>query len=94
VVYSFNHDITASFTLNSAPELPISDLALSQCSNSNKVMVLVHSHAHGHHEKVLELLIYVQYGCGKQSKVDYCLNHDITTSCTLDVASIIYTPRQ
>ncbi len=29
VVYSFNHDITASFTLNSDPELPISDLALS-----------------------------------------------------------------
>ena len=55
-------------------------------------MVLVHSHAHGHHEKVLELLIYVQYGCGKQSKVVYNLNHDITTSCTLDVTSIIYTP--
>ncbi len=28
VVYSLNHDITASFTLNSDPELPISDLHL------------------------------------------------------------------
>ncbi len=28
VVYSLNHDIRASFTLWSDPELPISDLAL------------------------------------------------------------------
>jgi hypothetical protein len=27
VVYSLNHDITVSFTLNSDPEWPISDLA-------------------------------------------------------------------
>jgi hypothetical protein len=29
VGYSLKHDITASFTLNSDPELPISDLPLS-----------------------------------------------------------------
>jgi hypothetical protein len=29
-------------------------------------------------------LIYVQYGCEKQSKVVYSLNHDITASFILD----------
>jgi hypothetical protein len=42
-VYILNHDITASFTLNSDPELPISDLALSVYG------IRKHSHAHRHH---------------------------------------------
>jgi len=28
--------------------------------------------------------IYVHYGCGKQSEVDYSLNHDIMASFPLD----------
>jgi hypothetical protein len=33
---------------------------------------------------VLKYFIYVQYGCEKQSKVVYSLNHDITALFTLD----------
>jgi len=34
--------------------------------------------------KGLKHFIYVQYGCEKQSKVIYSLNHDIMASFTLD----------
>jgi hypothetical protein len=44
VVYILNHGITASFTLDIDPEMPISELALSPCNR-----VMVHSYAHGHH---------------------------------------------
>ena len=43
-----------------------------------------HLKDHGHHWKVLKHFIYVKYGCEKQSKVVYSLNHDITASFTLD----------
>jgi hypothetical protein len=45
------------------------------------VRMMLHSYyAHEHHYNVLEHLIYVQYqyGCEKQSKVVYSVNHDIT----------------
>ena len=69
MVYSLNHDITASFILYSDPEMPKSDLALSQC---NKVIVYScpWTSLKGATSKHL---IYVQYGCEKQSKVVYSL---------------------
>ncbi len=79
VANSLNDDITVSFTLDSDPEMPLSDLALSQCNR-----VMVHLYAHGHHKKVLTHLIHIQYRCEKQSKVVISLNHDITASFTLD----------
>jgi hypothetical protein len=39
-----------------------------------------HSYAYIPHKKVEKHFIYVHYGCGKQSKVDYSLNHDIMAS--------------
>ncbi len=48
---------------------------LRQCNG-----VRVHSYAYVNHWKVKINFIYVHYGCGKQSKVDYSLNHDIMAS--------------
>ncbi len=42
--------------------------------------VRVHPYAHPQHMKVLKHLIYIQYGCGKQSAGVYSLHHDTTTS--------------
>jgi hypothetical protein len=44
----------------------------------------VHSYTYVPHWKVKKHFIYVHYGCGKQSKVDYSLNHDIMASFPLD----------
>ncbi len=46
--------------------------------------VRVHSYAYVPHWKVKKHFIYVHYGCGKQSKVAYRLNHDIMASFPLD----------
>ena len=55
MVYSLNHDIAASFILDIDPEMPISDLALSQCNRA-----MVHSYVHGQDWKVIKHFIYVQ----------------------------------
>ncbi len=52
---------------------------LWQCNS-----VRVHSYAYVPLWKVKKHFIYVHYGCGKQSKVDYSLNHDIKASFPLD----------
>jgi hypothetical protein len=52
---------------------------LWQCNS-----VSVHSYAYVPHWKVKKHFIYVHYGCGKQSEVDYSLNHDIMASFPLD----------
>ncbi len=52
---------------------------LRQCNG-----VRVHSYAYVNHWKVKKHFIYVHYGCGKQSKVDYSLNHDTMASFPLD----------
>ncbi len=44
----------------------------------------VHSYAYVHHKKVEKHFMHVNYGCGKQSKVEYSLNHDIMASFLLD----------
>ena len=77
-VYSLNHDIMASFLLDSHQDLPKSDLA------STVYGVRVHLYAYVPHWKVLHHFIYVQYGCGEQSAVVYSLNHDIIASFPLD----------
>ena len=46
--------------------------------------VRVHSYAYVPHWKVKKHFIYLHYGCGKQSKVVYSLNHDIMASFPLD----------
>ncbi len=46
--------------------------------------VRVHSYSYVPHKKVEKHFIYVHYGCEKQSKVDYSLNHDIMASFPLD----------
>ncbi len=52
---------------------------LRQCNG-----VRVHSYAYVNHWKVKKHFIYVHYGCGKKSKVDYSLNHDIMASFLLN----------
>jgi hypothetical protein len=46
--------------------------------------VRVHLYAYIPHRKVKQHFIYVQCGCGEQSKVDYKLNHDIMASFPLN----------
>ncbi len=46
--------------------------------------VRMHSDDYVPHWKVNKHFMYVQYGCGKQSKVVYTLNHDIMASFPLD----------
>ncbi len=46
--------------------------------------VRVPSYAYVPHKKVEKHFIHVHYGCGKQSKVEYSLNHDIMASFPLD----------
>ncbi len=46
--------------------------------------VRVHSYAYVPHKKVENHFIHVHYGCGKQSKVQNSLNHDIMASFRLD----------
>jgi hypothetical protein len=46
--------------------------------------VRVNLYAYISHGKVLKHFIYVHYGCMKQSKVDYSLNHDIMASFPLN----------
>jgi hypothetical protein len=48
-----------------------------------------HPYAHPQHMKVLKHLIYIQYGCGKQSAGVYSLNHDTTTSFGIRLTPII-----
>ncbi len=78
VVYSLNHDIMASFLLNSHQELPKSDPALAVLPCKGALICLRTS------LKGAKKIIYVHYGCGKLSKVVYSLNHDIMTSLPLD----------
>jgi hypothetical protein len=49
---------------------------LTQLQRYNSIRVHLY-HACLPHWKVLKHCIHVQYGCGKQSKVVYSLNHDI-----------------
>ncbi len=77
VVYSLNHDIMKSFPIDSHQELPKSDPAspVQQCMGPHMPTYLT--------EWCLHIFIYVPYGCGKQSKVVYSLNHDIMASFPL-----------
>jgi hypothetical protein len=52
---------------------------LCQCNS-----VRVHLYAYVPHWKVHKHFLYVHYGCGKQSKFIYSLNHDIMASFPLD----------
>jgi hypothetical protein len=52
---------------------------LRQCNGER-----VHSYAYVPHKKKEKHLIHVHYECGKQSKVDYSLNHGIIASFPLD----------
>ncbi len=52
---------------------------LWQCNGVRK-----HSYAYVPHWRVEKYFIYVHYGCGKQSKVDYSLNNDVMASFPLD----------
>jgi hypothetical protein len=45
--------------------------------------VRVHPYAHPQHLKVLKHVVYIQYGCGKQSMGVCSLNHDTATSYRL-----------
>jgi hypothetical protein len=47
-------------------------------------LVRMHFYVHRQHLEVLKHFTCIQYGCEKQSKVVYSLNHDITASFTLD----------
>jgi hypothetical protein len=50
--------------------------------------VRVHPYAHPQHMKVLQHIVYFQYGCGMQSMVTYSLNHDTTMSFGLHLTPI------
>jgi hypothetical protein len=65
VVYSLNHDITASFTLNSDPEFPKSDLLLIL----DDVTGCGRTHMPGEIIERCHNNIYVQYGQERHSKV-------------------------
>ncbi len=54
-------------------------IQLWQCND-----VRVHLYAYIPHWKVNKHFIYVQCGCGKQSKVNYRLNHDMMASFPFD----------
>ncbi len=77
MVYSLNHIIMASFPLDRNQELPMT--RLWQCNN-----VRVHLYAYIPHWKGKKHFRFAQCGCGKQSKVNYRLNHDIMTSFPFD----------
>ena len=47
-------------------------------------LVRMHFYVHRQHLEMLKHFTCIQYGCEKQSKVVYSLNHDITASFTLD----------
>ncbi len=79
MVYSLNHDIIASFPLDSNQEYQKLISQLWQCND-----VRVHLYACVPHWKGNKHCIYVQCGCGKQSKVNYRLNHDIIVSFLID----------
>ncbi len=74
VNYRLNHDIMASFPLDSHPEL----LKLTRPQRCNSVRVP--SYAYIPHWKGLKHFIHIQCRCEKQSKVVYTLNHDIMLS--------------
>ncbi len=78
VVYSLNHNIMASFHLTVAKN------CLNQTQHRQCNGVRVHSYAYVSHKKVEKHFIYVNYGCGKQSKGDNSLNHDIMASFPLN----------
>jgi hypothetical protein len=48
--------------------------------------IRVYPYAHPQHLKVLKHFVYIQYGCGMQSKGVCGLNHDTTTSYRLSKA--------
>ena len=74
VVYNLNHVIMASISLNSDLELPISDLALLMWQSKGDL------YTPENHSKVLQPFIYVRYGCEKDLKLVYSLNHEIPHS--------------
>jgi hypothetical protein len=78
IIYSLNHNIMASFPLDSNQELPKSDpaLAVYRCKGA---LICLHTSL-----KRKKHFIYIQCGCGKQSKVNYRLNHDTMASFLLD----------
>jgi hypothetical protein len=78
VVISLNHDIMASFPLDSHPELPKSDPASAVLWCKGELICLRTS------LKGKKNFMYVQNGGGKQSKVVISLNHYIMASFPLD----------
>ena len=54
------------------------------CQNQTQLWqcngVRVHSYAYIPNKKVEKHFIHVHFGCGKHSKLDYSLNHDIMAS--------------
>jgi hypothetical protein len=78
MVNSLNHDGMASFFLDSHQELPKSDPALAVLPCNGALICLRIS------LKGANTFIYINYGCRKQSKVVYSLNHDIMASFPLN----------
>ena len=79
VVISLNHDIMASFPLDSHPELPKSDPASAVLWCKGALICLRTSLKGARSFYICPIL------CVKQSKVVYSLNHDIMTSFPLDI---------
>ncbi len=84
VVYSLNHDIMTSISLDSHPKLLMSDLELQQCNS-----VRVHLHAYIPHWNVLKHFIYVHIWCGNQSDVFYSLGSASTGSVPSENRSVL-----
>ncbi len=87
-VWSLNHDITTS---PGPGPIPIF-LKLVTPDLHRLTHVRVHPYAHPQHIKVLELFLYIYYGCGMQSTGVWSLNHDIATSLGLSPTPIFLKP--
>jgi hypothetical protein len=78
---SLNHDVMASNGIISTPQLtknPKIGGNLGLCNG-----IRVHSYAFKTAYLYLKDLVYIIYGCEKQSEVDISLNHHATASISL-----------
>ncbi len=92
ILYMSNMDVGSNLQWSTASTITLlhhfHPTVTQNCQNLTQLRhcngVRVHLYAYVNHWKVKKHFIYVHYGCGKQSKVDYSLNQDIMASFPLD----------
>ncbi len=97
-LYMYNMDVGSNQTCSAASTMSswhhFQSNVAQNCQNQTQLpwcnSIKVHLYANIPHWKVLNLVIYIHYGCGKQSKVVYSLNHVIVASFLLDKIAKIW----